>query len=39
MTSSTACVVTAVAVLSLRETKGVSLQAIDDADAARFATA
>ncbi|WP_136042518.1 MULTISPECIES: MFS transporter [unclassified Microbacterium] len=34
-----ACVVTAVAVLSLRETKGVSLQAIDDADAARFATA
>ena len=33
-----ACVVTAVAVLSLRETKGISLQAIDDADAARFAT-
>jgi len=30
-----ACIVTAIAVLSLRETKGVSLQAIDDADAAR----
>ncbi|WP_149083956.1 MULTISPECIES: MFS transporter [Microbacterium] len=30
-----ACIVTAVAVLSLRETKGASLQAIDDADAAR----
>lgn len=29
-----ACVLTAIAVLSLRETKGVSLQAIDDADAA-----
>lgn len=34
-----ACVVTAVAVVSLRETKGISLQAIDDADAARTAAA
>ncbi|PKQ34068.1 MAG: MFS transporter [Actinobacteria bacterium HGW-Actinobacteria-11] len=34
-----ACVVTAVAVLSLRETKGISLQSIDDADAARTAAA
>lgn len=34
-----ACGVTAVAVLSLRETKGISLQAIDDADAARTAAA
>lgn len=34
-----ACVVTAVAVVSLRETKGISLQAIDDADAARAASA
>jgi MFS family permease len=32
-----ACVVTAIAVLSLRETKGISLQSIDDADAARTA--
>jgi MFS family permease len=32
-----ACVITAVAVLTLRETKGVSLQAIDEADAARTA--
>lgn len=32
-----ACVVTAVAVLSLRETTGVSLQAIDEEDAARTA--
>lgn len=30
-----ACIVTAVAVFSLRETKGASLQAIDDADTAR----
>lgn len=30
-----ACAITAAAVLSLRETRGVSLQAIDDADAAR----
>lgn len=30
-----ACVVTAIAVLSLRETTGISLQAIDDEDAAR----
>ncbi|MFJ6428640.1 MFS transporter [Microbacterium maritypicum] len=34
-----ACVVTAIAVVSLRETKGISLQAIDDADAARAAAA
>ncbi len=34
-----ACGVTAVAVVSLRETKGSSLQAIDDADAARTAAA
>lgn len=32
-----ACVVTAIAVLSLRETTGISLQAIDDEDAARTA--
>ncbi|QNA94004.1 MULTISPECIES: MFS transporter [unclassified Microbacterium] len=32
-----ACVVTAIAVLSLRETRGISLQSIDDADAARAA--
>ncbi|MBS0022513.1 MFS transporter [Microbacterium paraoxydans] len=32
-----ACVVTAVAVLSLRETTGISLQAIDEEDAARTA--
>ncbi|MEW2462047.1 MFS transporter [Microbacterium sp. K41] len=32
-----ACVVTAIAVLSLRETTGISLQAIDDEDAARIA--
>lgn len=32
-----ACVVTSVAVLSLRETRGISLQSIDDADAARTA--
>ena len=31
-----ACIVTAIAVLSLRETKGASLQTIDDADAARM---
>lgn len=34
-----ACAVTAIAVLSLRETKGISLQSIDDADAARTAVA
>ncbi|MFS0733462.1 MFS transporter [Microbacterium sp. 1P10UB] len=31
-----ACVVTLIAVLTLRETKGLSLRAVDDADAARF---
>jgi MFS family permease len=34
-----ACIVTSIAVLSLRETKGISLQAIDDADDARTAQA
>lgn len=32
-----ACIVTGAVVLSLKETKGISLQAIDDADAARVA--